>query len=38
MATGLFSKKPASAKQTKRLMIALGAALSALACIWVALR
>ena len=35
---GLLSKKPANSKQTKRLMIALGAALSALACIYAAMR
>ena len=34
---GLFTKRPASSKQTKRLMIAFGAALSALACIWAAM-
>ena len=35
--SSLFSKKPANGKQTKRLMIAFGAALSALACLYVAM-
>jgi hypothetical protein len=36
--SSLFSKKPANGKQTKRLMIAFGAALSALACLYAAMR
>jgi len=35
---GLLTKKPANSKQTKRLMIALAAALLALACLFAAMK
>lgn len=35
---GLLTKKPANSKQTKRLMIALAAALFALACLFAAMK